>query len=336
MVDRFNSQEQRWADEFARFKKDVLDRLENIDYDNFSPNAKKLIAESAKGRAGFEAYADDTSSVARMFAEYDKALAEIKAVSDSSGAMIAAFATRVNDLEIRSAGIEATVSETNSSLTGLASSVGDNITSIAQLRLESDSNGAFIDMFAVSGNYNIDISKGYTYDKDNKQYIFKDADGNDIFVNSSEFAGMYISAMNNNYSLLKLRADVIQLGDNASVDNYGNFFAKKLWGDSSGTATMNGITYPGFFFAEVGSGRFDHEKDRLIGADFYMKDIYGSTMYGFKHDFTESESFDSVNFMVRDESVWGYNYGQGKFYPKQNWDFSNCNVSGLGVVPVFG
>ena len=175
MVDRFNSEGQKFADEFAKFKRDVLDRLDNIEYDSFSPKTKQLIAQSANGSAGFRASADGSGSSAEMFAEFNEALAKVEAKVDSFGSTII-------------------------SLTEWRSEASSSITSIQQ---RADTNGAFIEMFAVSGNYDIDISRGYTYDNVEKKYIFKSKDGEDVTVATEDFAGMYISAMNNNYSTIK-------------------------------------------------------------------------------------------------------------------------------------
>jgi hypothetical protein len=308
---------QALADDFIRFKRYVEDALENLPSGTMTEGSvKKLIAKYGEtSSAGFEAYADAEKAIAEMFAKYEAesamTIASIKATSDTNRADISLLASRVDG--------------TSASISGI--------------QQQADANGAFINMFAVASPFGIDASKGYTYDNVNNEYVFKNSKNENVIVRAEDFAGIYINAMNNgsvgDTTKIKLNASVIQLGDNASVDNNGNFFAKKLWGDSSGTANINGVNYPGFFYTEVGSGYTD-ENGAFVGGNLFIKDIYGTTMYGFDHKFTEGEDSDSVNFVAGGKSAWGYNYVQRKLYPKGTWDFSVCSVEGLGLVPVFG
>lgn len=315
MAERYSTDEvQALADEFIRFKRYVEDVLENLpDMGMTESSVKKLIAKYGEtSSAGFEAYADAEKAIAEMFAKYEAesamTIASIKATADTNKSDISLLSSRVAEADSNIAGVQ----------------------------LQSNANGAFISMFAAASPFDIDASKGYTYNETENKYIFKNSKDENVDVYPADFAGIYINAMNNNsasdYSTIKLSAKVIQLGENASVDANGNFYAKKLWGDSTGTVDYLG--YPGFFYTEVGSGGF--VDNVLIGANLFVKDYNGNIMYGFEHRVTEGENADSVNFLAGGKPAWGYNYSHRKLYPKGVWDFSVCSVEGLGLVPVFG
>lgn len=346
MMNKHDDDLRKLRDDFVRFKREVTDALENLDESNFSGNMKKIVARLGGASAGFEAYADAKQAVARMFAEYkteiSSSITEIKAQATADRATIETIAKwqTDNDENVRSiASIKQQADNNRSDIVILSSRIANTQSSLASVQTRADASGAFINLLAYSGNKNIDTSKGYYYDKDNDEYVFYDFEGEPVSISSYEFAGIYIEAMNNGatsgLTSVRLNADVIKFGDYASVDNYGNFYAKRLWGDSSGTATIDSITYPGFFYAEIGSGGFN-SANQLVGANLYVKDYEGNIMYGFQHKFTEGEDADSVNFIAGGASVWGYNYGQYKLYPKGTWNFSSCSVEGLGLVPVFG
>ena len=332
MAERYSTDEvQALADEFIRFKRYVEDALENLDVNNFADGAwKKMVTKFGDVfSAGFEAYADAEKAIARMFAEYKKdissSLASIEAIADANGASITQLVTwqgnvdtSINDLQIRDSTLAESISKIEQTANGNGATIaslvewkGDAQKSAASIEQAADANGAFIKMLVSAGS-----------NKDPDEVIAPD------------IAGIYITAMNNNSTEIKLSAKVIQLGDNANVDANGNFYAKKLWGDSTGDAYIDGKYYPGFFYTEIGSGSFVN--DMLVGANLFVKDYNENIMYGFEHKVTEGEDADSVNFIAGGKPTWGYNYVHRKLYPKGVWDFSACSVEGLGLVPVFG
>lgn len=240
----------------------------------------------------------------------DVSSAGFEAYADAEKAIARMFAEYKKDVSSSLASIEAIADANSSKINAIVQYEGD-IKNIASIEETADANGAFIKMLVSAGSN-------------------KDPDD----VITSDIAGIYITAMNNNSTEIKLSANVIQLGDNANVDANGNFYAKKLWGDSTGDAYIDGTYYPGFFYTEIGSGGFVN--DMLVGANLFVKDYNENIMYGFEHKVTEGEDADSVNFIAGGKPTWGYNYVHRKLYPKGVWDFSVCSVEGLGLVPVFG
>ena len=345
-------------DEFIRFKREVTDTLENLDEGNFSGNMKKLIARLGGASAGFEAYADAKQAVARMFAEYkteiSKSIANVEAIADANGASITQLVTwqgnidtSINDLQLRDGTLAESISKIEQTANGNGATIaslvewkGDAQKSAASIEQVADAIGAFVSMLAVASPFGIDTSKGYKYDAVENKYIFKNGNGEDVEVYSADFAGIYISAMNNNYSEIRLNADVIKFGDYAGVDSIGNFYSKKLFGSASGEYIDGNNIYPGFFYAEVDSGGFT-EDNKLYGADFYIKSVIpfygteGTVIYGFHYGTTPGETSESINFVIGEQgtsnvkSVWGYNYGKNAFFPKGVWDFSSCSVSNI-------
>ena len=322
-------------DEFIRFKREVTDTLENLDEGNFSGNMKKLIARLGGASAGFEAYADAKQAVARMFAEYkteiSKSIANVEAIADANGASITQLVTwqgnidtSINDLQIRDGTLAESISKIEQTANGNGATIaslvewkGDAQKSAASIEQVADANGAFIKMLVSAGSN-------------------KDPDEVEPF----EIAGIYMNAMNNNSTEIKLNADVVKFGDYAGVDSIGNFYSKKLFGSASGEYIDGNNRYPGFFYAEVDSGGFT-EDNKLYGADFYIKSVIpfygteGTVIYGFHYGTTPGETSESINFVIGEQgtsnvkSVWGYNYGKNAFFPKGVWDFSSCSVSNI-------
>lgn len=316
MVDRFNSQEQRWADEFARFKKDVLDRLENIDYDNFSPNAKKLIAESAKGRAGFEAFADDTSSVARMFAEYDKALAKVEAIANNSGASIVQFSQRVSDLESSYSQIETSATNAAASASLAASYASQAASSVASISERVDANGAFISLMASASNGRLKVDEnGKPIVNSDGSYTYIDAEGYERPIGVDNIAGIYLEAINNGVAgqltTVKLAADVIKFGDYASVDEKGWLKITRLWDSQSKE------NYYAKLYSQEGDFGIYH-KDAGDNANPLSSDC----MWGVYN------SIDGITFSTRGNQYL-VRSADNKMMPKGVWDFSKCDVENI-------
>jgi hypothetical protein len=356
MMNKHDDDLRKLRDDFVRFKREVTDALENLDESNFSGNMKKIVARLGGASAGFEAYADAEKAVARMFAEYkteiSSSITEIKAQATADRATIETIAKwqTDNDENVSSiASIKQQANNNGSDIVILSSRIDNTQSSLASVQTKADASGAFINMFAASSPYSIDVSKGYTYDSDNNVYIFQNENGENITVDSTNFAGIYISAMNNNFdSTVKLMANIIRFGNYASVDSLGNFYATRIFG--RGVSDVG--EYPGAYFADITSTMAGSATGEPVGGDFCIRKVPGYSdgiirddedlVYGLMFDKTLGEDAYSVNFVVGSSlnygghSVWGYNYGQGKFYPKGTWDFSVCSVDGLGLVPVFG
>jgi hypothetical protein len=298
MADKYTSNEvQALADEFIRFKRYVEDVLENLpDMGMTESSVKKLIAKYGEtSSAGFEAYADADEAIAKMFAEYKK---EING--------------DINDLQIRSSYIETKADANAASITGLAASVGDNKTNIAMIGQNSNASGAFISLMAMSADKSIDTSKGYTINADGN-YVFKDFNGKDVVLNKYDIAGIYISSINqgveSSLTSIKLNADVVEFGDYASVDNFGNLKVKRLY-HSSGEQ----------FYAQLGNntGSF---------ADFGVYDeINNKWAWRFYNDDMAAEV---VHLRIYENNIFGYNGMENKTFPKGEWDFSSCSVSNI-------
>lgn len=88
---------EEYNDEFIKFRRNVEDALENLEFDNFSPSLRKYIADGIKSAAGFEAEAGINGATARMFAQYEdsftKSIAEVKAKADAMGAFLSLMAS---------------------------------------------------------------------------------------------------------------------------------------------------------------------------------------------------------------------------------------------------
>ena len=369
MMNKYDDDLRKLRDDFVRFKREVTDTLENLDESNFSGNMKKLIARLGGASAGFEAYADAKQAVARMFAEYkteiNKSIASVEAIADANGASITQLVTwqgnvdtSINDLQIRDSTfaesiskIEQTANGNGATIASLVEWKGDAQKSAASIEQAADANGAFIKMLVSAGG----------------------TDKNPEDITETEIAGIYISAMNDNSTKIKLNADVIKFGDYAGVDDAGNFFAKRLFGSSNDNGYIVESSdgkksyYPDFFYAEISS---EYKELNGYGADFLIKSIVAhgeelfqgdTVMYGFLFgENLDSEGKSqglSINFAVgelydddnadanatpldslgdRKRMLWGYNYKEKVLYPKEVWDFSSCVVKNLGVVPVFG
>lgn len=320
MAERYSTDEVRaLADEFIRFKRYVEDALENLpDMGMTESSVKKLIAKYGEtSSAGFEAYADAEKAIAEMFAKYEAesamTIASIKATADTNKSDISLLSSRIAEADSNIAGVQ----------------------------LQSNANGAFISMFAAASPFDIVASKGYTYDKDKNKYIFKNSDDENVDVYPADFAGIYINAMNNNYSEIRLNAKTISFGNYSSVDSSGNFYATRIFGH--GVSDVG--EYPGAYFADITSTMAGSSTGEPVGGDFCIRKVPGYSdgiirdnedlVYGLMFDKTLGEDAYSVNFVVGSSpnhdghSVWGYNYGQGKFYPKGEWDFSSCSVSNI-------
>lgn len=288
MAERYNADEvQALADDFIRFKRYVEDVLENLpDMGMTESSVKKLIAKYGEtSSAGFEAFADADKAIAEMFAKYEAesamTIASIKATSDTNKADIALLSSRVDG-----AGA-----------------------SIAGIQQQADANGAFINMFAVASPFDIDASKGYTYDEATNKYIFKNSNDENVDVYPEDFAGIYINAMNNNYSEIQLNAKVVRFGDYASVDDSGNLKVKRLY-HSSGEQ----------FYAQLGNntGSF---------ADFGVYDeINNKWAWRFYNDDMATEV---IHLRIYENNIFGYNGKENKTFPKGEWDFSSCKVSNI-------
>ena len=298
MADKYTSNEvQALADDFIRFKRYVEDALENLDVNNFADGAwKKMVTKFRDvSSAGFEAYADAEKAIARMFAEYKKdvsnSLASIEAIADANSSKINAIVQYEDDIK-----------------------------NIASIEESADANGAFIKML---------VSAGSNGDKDPSDVI------------ASDIAGIYITAMNNNSTEIRLNAKTIAFGNYSSVDSSGNFYATRIFGH--GVSDVG--EYPGAYFADITSTMAGSSTGEPVGGDFCIRKVPGYSdgivrdnedlVYGLMFDKTLGEDAYSVNFVVGSSpnhdghSVWGYNYGQGKFYPKGEWDFSSCSVSNI-------
>lgn len=88
---------EEYNDEFIKFRRNVEDVLENLEFDNFSPSLRKYISDGIKSAAGFEAEAGINGATARMFAQYEdnftKSIAEVKAKADATGAFLSLMAS---------------------------------------------------------------------------------------------------------------------------------------------------------------------------------------------------------------------------------------------------
>ena len=174
--------------------------------------------------------------------------------------------------------------------------------SFTEIEQKADANGAFIKLMVGQAVKLVGSD-------------LKGMDDNQVVTSAS--AADFVMEAANGESTIKLRADRIKLGDNASVDNDGNLMIKRLW--SSGDT-----------------------------ANYYAK-LYSS--YG---DFGVYESGTPKNAAPVNEScLWGlYNtlsdglifYTKGKEYmflnksgntvtvkPQGEWNFNNADVSGLVV-----
>lgn len=257
-----------------------------------------------------------SGNMKKLIARLGSSSAGFEAYADAKQAVARMFAEYKTEINKSIASVEAVADENSSKINAIAKYEGD-IKSIASIEETADANGAFIKMLVSAGSN-------------------KDPDEVEPF----EIAGIYMTAMNNNSTEIKLNADVIKFGDYASVDSIGNFYSKKLFGSASGEYIDGDNKYPGFFYAEVDSGGFT-EDNKLYGADFYIKSVipfYGSegtVIYGFHYGTTPGETSESINFVVGEQgtndvkSVWGYNYGKNAFFPKGVWDFSSCSVSNI-------
>lgn len=275
---------ERLYDEFTKFKREVEDRLENLTFENFS-SAVKLQIRKGGGVAGFEAMADELRSMARLFSEYGKSLAEVKLTSDRNGSAISLLTRHTDEL---------------------AEDMSDAMTRIDGV---SNAGGAVIGALASANGYEVE------FDEVGGRYIFK-KDGSEVTASEADVAGILISAVNGGGTTVKLMADKIEFGDNASVDEDGNLRIKRLW-HTSGEQ----------FYAQVGNtlGSF---------ADF---GVYDSVNGHFAWRFYNDDMAGKVmHLRFYEEDVLGY-YGRlGVTCPLGKWDFSGCEVKGLGVVAVFG
>lgn len=422
-------------DEFIKFRRTVEDALENLDFDNFSPDVKSALSKAGRYAAGFESGISDDGAYARMFAEFEneqkKALSEIRTAVDSESARIDLLTSFKTDLvgedgdggafgELRSSvsqldaaasaeaakleamtewkreaaewidtadgkfsgfegdlktvtdnisSFKAEVSETYAAKTSLSSYykvedfTADAAALTAALKGYADgaAENAYADALADAGDYTDAelrvITESMTKieeraDADGalirmmvgNREITLDGAGNPVIDGgpvTPESTADFIMEAANGSSLIRLRADRIQLGAGAGVDNYGNLYTEKLFGISNVEATIGGITYPGWFYAEVDSSADQAHGE--FGADFLIKSIdpitsgAGTLMYGFKYATTDGENAESVNFVIgkrdsaEEKSLIGYNYGQDKTFPKGVWDFSSCDAVGLKV-----
>ena len=291
-------------DEFIRFKREVTDTLENLDEGNFSGNMKKLIARLGSSSAGFEAYADAKQAVARMFAEYkteiNKSIASVEAVADANGASITQLVTwqgnvdtSINDLQIRDSTLAESISKIEQTANGNGATIaslvawkGDAQKSAASIEQAADANGAFIKMLVSAGSN-------------------KDPDEVEPF----EIAGIYMTAMNNNPTEIKLNADVIKFGDYASVDDNGSLRIKRLYHYGGNQ-----------FYAQVGN-------DAGSFADFGVYDeVNGYWAWRF---FNNDMATKVIHLRIYEDDIFGYNGSERKTYPKGVWDFSSCSVSNI-------
>lgn len=88
---------EEYNDEFIKFRRNVEDALENLEFENFSPSLQKYISNGIKSAAGFEADAGINGATARMFAQYEdeftKSIAEVRAKADATGAFLSLMAS---------------------------------------------------------------------------------------------------------------------------------------------------------------------------------------------------------------------------------------------------
>lgn len=332
MAERYNADEvQALADEFIRFKRYVEDVLENLDVNNFADGAwKKMVTKFGDvSSAGFEAYADAEKAIARMFAEYKKdvsnSLASIEAIADANGASIKQLVTwqgnvdtSINDLQIRDSTLAESISKIEQTANGNGATIaslvewkGDAQKSAASIEQIADANGAFVSMFAVASPLDIDASKGYIYDKATNKYIFKNSNGENVDVYPSDFAGIYINAMNNNYSEIRLNAKTIAFGNYASVDENGWLKITRLWDSQSKE------NYYAKLYSQEGDFGIYH-KD----ADDYANPLSSDCMWGVYN------SIDGITFSTRGNQYL-VRSADGKMKPKGEWDFSSCSVSNI-------
>lgn len=289
MAERYSTDEvQALADEFIRFKRYVEDVLENLpDMGMTESSVKKLIAKYGEtSSAGFEAYADAEKAIAEMFAKYEAesamTIASIKATAD----------TNKSDISLLSSRVDGAYSD------------------ISGIQLQSDANGAFVSMFAVASPFDIDASKGYTYDKATNKYIFKNSNGENVDVYPADFAGIYINAMNNNYSEIRLNAKTIAFGNSAVVDDSG-LKVTRIW-DNESNASYYAKVYSklgdfGIYSAEASATSNPASPDCLWG-------VYNG--------------IDGLNFMHDGNSYMSIG-ADSSIYPKGDWNFSMCNVSNI-------
>lgn len=300
----YNEDLRKLSDEFVRFKRDVTDALENLDESNFSGNMKKIIARLGSSSAGFEAYADAKQAVARMFAEYkteiNKSIASVEAVADANGASITQLVTwqgnvdtSINDLQLRDSTLAESISKIEQTANGNGATIaslvawkGDAQKSAASIEQAADANGAFIKMLVSAGSN-------------------KDPDEVEPF----EIAGIYMTAMNNNPTEIKLNADVIKFGDYASVDDNGSLRIKRLYHYGGNQ-----------FYAQVGN-------DTGSFADFGVYDE-GNGYWAWRF-FNNDMAAKVIHLRIYEDDIFGYNGSERKTYPKGVWDFSKCSVSNI-------
>lgn len=289
MADKYTSNEvQALADDFIRFKRYVEDALENLDVNNFADGAwKKMVTKFGDvSSAGFEAYADAEKAVARMFAEYEAGsamtIASIKATADTNKSDISLLSSRIAEADSNIAGVQ----------------------------LQSNANGAFISMFAAASPFDIDASKGYTYNETENKYIFKNSKDENVDVYPADFAGIYINAMNNNYSEIRLNAKTIAFGNSAVVDDSG-LKVTRIW-DNESNASYYAKVYSklgdfGIYSAEASATSNPASPDCLWG-------VYNS--------------IDGLTFTHKGNSYMSIG-ATSAIYPKGEWDFSSCSVSNI-------
>lgn len=275
----------RIYDEFIKFRRNIEDILENLSLDNFRSDARSVIAEGSKAKAGLEAMADEVKAMAKVFAEFDGSLAEIRAESTEQSAKISSLTKYQAELD---------------------GEVGEAVTMINQV---SSAGGAFIQVIASANGYNV------RYDAGRGEYIFTKG-AEEYTAEEADVAGMFIQSVNGGDTSVTLKADRINFGENASVDAEGNLRITRLWHTGSRQ-----------FYAQVGDERGSY-------ADFGVyDDINGYYAWRF---YNNDMGTKVIHLRFYEDDVLGYNGSQGKVYPKGVWDFSSCDVRGLGVVPVFG
>lgn len=315
--------------EFVKFRRTVEDALENIDLDNLSPRVKSLLTENGAARAGFETGSTADGAFARMFAEYKtaqaKTLAEFKAEVAATYATASMLAEFQSGMESSIASIQATADANQSSINSLTSwksTVDDNIDaldkdiqSVTGMAQTANASGAFINLFALAGGGELEKDDNGNFVLTNSgEYILVNGDVKTP-ISSADVAGMFISKLNSDKSEIKLRADLISLGDGVSVTNDGKIYIKRIYSEES-----NG------FYLKIGTtgdiGLYQYSAAE--GANPKSSDC----AFGVYHDFS-----NAINLYCygEDNNFFGYNYNQHKAFPKGAWDFSVANVSGLAV-----
>ena len=274
---------QNQTDALSKFETEV-----SKDYAKIAGLAEYEAIKSIDGKVK-----ENTAAIAGVKGTADENAAELIEIAEWKGTKYQTFAEGLEAAE--AAAKDAAKGYTDGKVTELSES-------FTEIEQKADANGAFIKLMVGQAVKLVGSD-------------LKGMDDNQVVTSAS--AADFVMEAANGESTIKLRADRIKLGDNASVDNDGNLMIKRLW-SSGDTANYYAKLYSSY--GDFGVYESDAPKNAAPVNESCLWGLYNTLSDGLIF-YTKGKEYMFLNKSGNTVTV----------KPQGEWNFNNADVSGLVV-----